>query len=371
MAGLPGNAMEKCVKIEAIDKNFRDEKSNGSGIAYHDALKDPFELEGFPWRDSEAGLRRLPLSLTDKEVNAGVLSLAMHCAGGVIRFRTSSHSIALRAGLECASDMSHMPRSGSMGFDLYGGSGKDMKYHGSGRPSAGAESIDLELCSNLPGTMEDWTLYLPLYSGVSKIEIGLAGNAEFQKPTPRAVARPVLFYGSSITQGGCASRPGNAYPAMLCRAIDAPQINLGFSGSAKGESAIAEAIAGLDLAAFVMDYDHNAPNVQHLNETHERFFRIVRAGKPDLPIIIVSKCDFKGGNDVVRRDVLRRTYENAFRAGDRRTCFVDGERLFGTEFRDACTVDGCHPNDLGFYRIFSGLLPFLQAAIDCSNEHGK
>ena len=218
--------------------------------------------------------------------------------------------------------------------------------------------------SGSPPAMTDWTLCLPLYGAASSIEIGLAPGAGLEPPTPHAIARPVLFYGSSITQGGCASRPGNAYSTMLCRALDAPQINLGFSGSGRGEPAVAEAMAGLDLAAFVMDYDHNAPNVQHLEKTHEAFFKIIRGRNPDLPIILVSKCDFWGtADDRERREVIRMTFDRAVQAGDRRVWFVDGETLFGTEDREACTVDRCHPNDLGFYRMYRTLLPVLEEAL--------
>jgi hypothetical protein len=150
---------------------------------------------------------------------------------------------------------------------------------------------------------------------------------------------------------------------MLCRAVDAPQVNLGFSGCGRGEPAVAEAIAGLDLAVFVLDYDHNAPTVAHLESTHAPFFNIVRSGNPSLPIILMSRCDFHGSPaDVERRDAIRRTYASAVAAGDTRVWFVDGETLFGTEDREACTVDGCHPNDLGFYRMFRTVLPVLEKA---------
>ncbi|MFA6103489.1 MAG: SGNH/GDSL hydrolase family protein [Victivallaceae bacterium] len=172
---------------------------------------------------------------------------------------------------------------------------------------------------------------------------------------------PVLFYGSSITHGGCATRTGNNYAAMLCRAVDAPLINLGFSGSGCGEIAIARAVADLKLSAVVMDYDHNAPSVNHLARTHESFFRALREKQPELPVIIMSKCDFKGTKDEIkRREVIRKTYENAVKAGDKKVWFIDGETLFGSENRDAC---GCHPNDLGFYRIYRAVLPVLQLAL--------
>jgi lysophospholipase L1-like esterase len=260
--------------------------------------------------------------------------------------------------------MNHMPRAGSAGFDLFGGAGPAIRYRKTVQPGSGQTEVEMPLVGDLPREMTDWTLYLPLYGTAAKIEIGVAPGSRLEAPTPHAVAKPILFYGSSITQGGCASRPGNAYTTLLCRALDAPQINLGFSGSGKGEPAVAEAIAGLDLAAFVLDYDHNAPSVEHLQATHEKFFDIVRRKNPDLPIVIMSQCDYHGFPvEQERRAMIRRTYENAARNGDRRVWFIDGETLFGTEDREACTVDGCHPNDLGFYRMFRTVLPVLAKAL--------
>ena len=352
------------MKIEEIDKNFQAAKVGNLDVCYYDALEAPYELEGFPWRDPALIFNRLPASFTEKDVNAGALSLAKCTAGGAVRFRTDSTYLTLRAVLAHSGDSNHMPRAGSAGFDLYSGSGKDIQYRKTVQPNSGQKKLETLLVSDQPKQMTDWTFYLPLYGAASKIEIGVAPGAKFEKPTPHAVPKPVLFYGSSITQGGCASRPGNAYTTMLCRAIDAPQINLGFSGSGKGEPTVAEVIAGLDLVAFVMDYDHNAPSLEHLKNTHEIFFKIIRGKNPGLPVIIMSKCDFWGSKlEQDRRDIIRQTYANAVKAGDKKVWFVDGETLFGMEDRDACTVDRCHPNDLGFYRMFRTILPTLEKAL--------
>lgn len=358
------NGAEPNMKIEKIDKNFQAAKVGNLNVCYHDALKGPFDLEGFPWRDPALVFNRLPSSFTEKDVNPGALFLSKQTAGGAVRFRTDSPYLTLRTVLAYSSDMNHMPRAGSAGFDLYSGSGKNIQYRKTVQPSYNQKDLETLLVEGLPKQMTDWTLYLPLYGSASKIEIGIAPGAELAQPTPHAVSKPVLFYGSSITQGGCASRPGNAYTTMLCRSVDAPQINLGFSGSGKGESAVAEAIAGLDLAAFVMDYDYNAPSLEHLKNTHATFSSIIRRKNPKLPVIIMSKCDFWGSQaEKDRRDVIRQTYEDAVRAGDKKVWYIDGETLFGLDDREACTVDRCHPNDLGFYRMFRTILPTLEKVL--------
>ena len=359
-------------KIEEIDNNFKAAKVNDIDVNYYNVINKPFSLEGFPWGNpAEGKFYRLPDDIkAPDEINSGALwnghSLT---SGGCVRFRTDATFICIRAKLANSMDMNHMPRAGSAGFDIYiGEAGKDCRHAGTAQPTPG--EIDLERVvfndPNLPSDMRDWRINFPLYGGTTCVEIGLPPNAKIEPPTPHKI-KPILFYGSSITQGGCASRPGNNYCSMLCRAVDAEQINLGFSGCGKGEPAVAKAIASLDLSVFIMDYDHNSPTAEHLKDTHEPFFKIIRKAHPNLPIIMTSMCDIWKDRDYenrsLRRDIVRKTYENAIAAGDRHVYYIDGETLFGTANREECTVDRCHPNDLGFYRMFENILPTLQKAI--------
>jgi len=217
----------------------------------------------------------------------------------------------------------------------------------------------------LPGGLRHYVLYLPLYNGLNELLLGFRPDAQLLPGrTPRR-EKPIVFYGSSITQGGCASKAGSCYTTILARRLDAAQVNLGFSGNGKGEANMAEYIASIPMTAFVLDYDHNAPTVEHLAATHEPFYRIVRETQPDLPIILVSMCDFDGKPLTAppRREVIRQTYANAVAAGDKHVYFVDGETLFGRTDRDMCTVDGTHPNDLGFLRMADALEPLLRSVI--------
>ena len=133
---------------------------------------------------------------------------------------------------------------------------------------------------------------------------------------------------------------------------------------------MANAIGKLKLSAFVLDYDHNAPTVEHLRATHEPFFKAVREAQPDLPVIMLSRCDYpnydreKIASANERREIIRRTYLNAIDSGDKKVWFIDGECLFGRDDRDACTVDNCHPNDIGFYRMYQNILPTLKTALE-------
>ena len=130
------------------------------------------------------------------------------------------------------------------------------------------------LLRNGNGLMRDYSLYMPLFNGVLSLEIGVDPNAKFEQPTSHKIKKPIVFYGSSITHGACASRTSLCYPALVCRDVDAPMVNLGFAGNAKGEPKMAELISKLDMSVFVYDYDYNAPNAAHLKKTHEKFFKI-------------------------------------------------------------------------------------------------
>lgn len=359
------------MKIEEIDRNFIPATIGETEFHFFPVTKPPFSLEGFPGSDADHPFRRLPSSLTTDDVNAGALFSGHHLtAGGAARFRTDSAQIAIRSRLAHSGDMNHMPRAGSAGFDIYRGTGRGSLHFGTAQPSPGEIDLARIIATHSGSGIFDWLLNFPLYGGAESVEIGILPGSRLEAPTPHTIAKPILFYGSSITQGGCASRPGNNYTSMLCRAVDAPQINLGFSGCARGEPGMARAIAAIDLSCFVYDYDHNAPSVEHLHTTHEPFFKIVRESRPALPIIMMSRSDFWFEVDdaacaanYARREVIMRTYLNARAVGDKAAYFIDGTNLFGVHDRDACTVDRCHPNDLGFYRMYENVLPILRSAL--------
>ena len=355
-----------CIAGEAIDSegmaaNFVQGEVGGTPVRFCDVRKAPFVVTGFPFCAGEdQPLRRLPSDLTKAEVNAGALSQAQCHSGGAVLFRTDSPVIALRASATNLKTMDRMPASGVFGYDLY-----ERRPDGTERFINNTRVKDgtARVGGPLARGMADYILYLPLYSGAECLEIGVSPDASFETPTPQRLPKPIVFYGSSITQGGCASRPANTYTTMICRALDAPQVNLGFSGSACGEPAIARAIATLDASLLVIDYDHNAPSVKFLADTHEPFFRIIREARPDLPVIFISRPDTMDGGVAPRREVIRKTYENAVAAGDRNVYFIDGEALFGPGGQNFCTVDGTHPNDLGFYRMYEGILPVVRQAL--------
>lgn len=331
-----------------------------SKLVFRNALDAPFTLHG----TTEEGYLRMPESRA-AAVSEGVSDL-MRCASGLrVRFSTDSPEIAIRCRLGKPCRLNIMPLLGSAGFDLYRESGGGEVFL---RPFFPPEDLETGYEFTIEtgeGPLRSYTIHLPLYTEVKELYIGVAEQAVISKGAAYRSLPPVVFYGSSITMGGCASRPGNSYTAILSRMLDIDFYNLGFSGNAKGEPEMAEYLAGIDMSALVLDYDHNAPTVEHLRDTYLPFFSLLRRRKPDLPVIMVSRPDFEANppDSVKRREIIRAAYDIALAGGDSRVWFCDGETLFGTDCRTDCTVDGVHPNDLGFYRMAKTLAPTLKQAL--------
>lgn len=289
--------------------------------------------------------------------------LGRRCAGGRVRFCTDSENILVRLTLAETKEDINIPLSGSGGADIYIGKGKEARFLGYVAPTVHVmHEITEEKLFRMPGSMETVTINLPRNDHLLSMEIGIEDGAVMAEAPEYDISKPIVFYGSSITEGGCASRPGNAYTSIVGRWLDADHRNMGFSGSAKGEAGFAEYLAGIqNMSLFVMDYDHNAPSPEHLQETHAPFFHVIREAHPNLPIVILSRPDTdKFPEDSRRRrDIIRQTYLEAVGAGDRKVWFVDGGTFFGSEGREECTVDGTHPNALGFMRMAQTLYPLL------------
>jgi len=321
-------------------------------LIYLDIRKEPFDLYGLYDPVNQPVFKRLPDELANK-CNFGVKNYYLNTAGGRIRFCTDSDYLCIQVFTPQINKMNHMTLLGSSGFDIY----EDFEARSVffNRFTAEVDTKDwYEMRIRFDyHKLRYFTLNFPLYNKVDKVYIGVQEDSSLDHGMQYRHKLPVVYYGSSITQGGCATRPGNAYEAIISRMCDTDYINLGFSGSALGEKEMAEYIAGIDMSIFVLDYDHNAPTIEHLRNTHESFFNIIRNKKPSLPIILLSKPDFSdySFDKLHRRNIIYTTYMNAVEKGDKNVYFIDGRSLFGDEYRDCCTVDGCHPNDLGFLRM--------------------
>ena len=338
-------------RIEDIDKNFKIETNiEKEGLKFYDSLQKPFEIYGVYMDGGK--FRRMPESVAEK-VNPGVLRLHADCAGGRIRFCTDSPFVAISAEYENVGDMSHFPLSGSAGFDLYINEGVEERYVKTFVPPRDTVNTKkLEALHEFGDVkMRAVTINMPLHSSIKNLYLRLCEKTQVELPAPYVNDKPIVYYGSSITQGGCASRPGNCYQGHISRRFNCDYINLGFSGNAKSEDAIIDYIKNLDMSIFVYDYDHNAPNPEHLKNTHEKMFKAIREQNPDLPIIIMSSPTWILDETwQERRDIIEQTYKNAISAGDKNVYFLDGKALMALCENNG-TVDNCHPTDLGFFSM--------------------
>ncbi|MBQ9151826.1 MAG: SGNH/GDSL hydrolase family protein [Clostridia bacterium] len=328
-------------------------------IRYFDPFEPPFDLYGFCQPHKLRAFQRLPDDIGEN-VNKGVRDLYRNTAGGRIRFSTDSDYVILRVELAHTMRAYHMPMTGSRGFDCFVDD-----------PDGGRSTFAGVLCCSGADKADGYfailhfktrqhrflTLNFPLYSDVTSLEIGLRENSTVGGGLPYRNRLPVVFAGSSITQGGCASRPGNCYQNMIARALNIDYLNLGFSGSFKAEDRIVDYMAQLPMSVFVSDYDHNAPTPEHLRETHCRMYQKIREKNPDLPYVMISRPDFirQAADSIVRRNIILDTYRYALDKGDQNVYFIDGESFFKGEWEDCCTVDGTHPNDLGFRFMAEGI----------------
>ncbi len=339
------------MNIEKIDKNFVVEtKIEREGIKFYDCRDEKFEIRGvIPPIDDEGIFLRMPEEVA-KSVSNGVAWLNTNTAGGRVRFKTDSPYVAINVEIANPCKMSHMPFSGSMNLDLYEKRDDGKEYY---LKSFISPEPKYEQLYDFPVVrMREVTLNMPLYSGIKKLYIGLSEDAVIEKCAPYSIEKPMVYYGSSVTQGGCASRPGNSYQGMISRRFDCDHINLGFSGNAKGEKEMAEYIAGLDMSIFIYDYDHNAPDADHLEATHKPMFDTVRKAHPELPIIMASRCDTNINSDTDRRyEIIKKTYDEAVATGDKNVYLIDGRTIMASIGACDGMVDGCHPNDLGFYAM--------------------
>lgn len=345
--------------IANIDENFKIKTDlNIKGIRFFDIQSASFKVYGV---FKEDGIyRRMPKEMA-AGVSNGVLELSSHNAGGRVRFKTDSPYVAIKAVYDDIGKMAHFAISGSAGLDLYNkeDNGEEI-YRATFIPpfdiTESFESI-AELGSK---KLRQITINMPTYSSLKDLYIGLDENSVIDFADDYKIKKPIIYYGSSITQGGCVSRPGNTYQSRISRRLDADYINLGFSGSAKGEDSMANYIKSLEMSAFVYDYDHNAPSAEHLLNTHERFFKIIRKKNPKLPIVIMSAPVFMPNKDWnIRKKIIKKTYINALTAGDKNIYFIDGKKLISLAGNEG-TVDNCHPNDLGFYSIAEKLGNMLE-----------
>jgi len=264
--------------------------------------------------------------------------------------------------------MNHFAPTGIKGLDLYCLHNGHWQFVDSGRPTGKVSQT--VIINHMDGNEREYMLYLPLYDGLKKLEIGIDPKAAIGDPLVDSPKRdkPVVFYGTSITQGGCASRTGMSYTNQLSRMLDRQTINLGFSGNGRLDLEIADAMADINASCFVIDC---LPNVtlEQMNEKYIPFLEIIRKKKPDVPILLVENIyyppmyfDQKTFETITEEnEALKNIYRIQKKGGDRNIFYMDAKNLIGNDSES--TVDGVHLTDLGFFRMSKNLYPMLRKII--------
>ena len=327
--------------------------SENMTLTFRDA---PLKVFGVPEYDRTGELRRLP----DEVIAATAVSekLGLRCPGARLGFRTDSESFTVHITFKTLEIDKGMSIYASQSASVFIGPHAESRFAGLVCPPD-YETLSFEKAFKKAPKMEDVLIFFPRNELIENISVTFAEGSEVLAPTPYRIAPPVVFYGSSITEGGCCSNHHNAYSAILSRKLDMDFVNLGFSGAAKGELSMAEYIAGLDMSLFVYDYDHNAPNCAHLRETHYPFYTRFRELRPDVPILMLSRPASESVYKNDNRDVILNTLHKAREAGDMNIEFIDGNTFFGPD-SELCFVDNVHPNDLGFYKMACTIEPVLR-----------
>ena len=335
------------------------------GLAWYDVSQ--WGVEGRGWDDTKRYYDRLP-GKAEGVVRGPVWSLSRHSAGMCVRFETDAAAISARYTLMSSSlAMPHMPATGVSGLDLYGKDAEGVwRWIAVARPSSIA--VKAQLADGLLPGRREYMAYLPLYNGVESLEIGVPQDTSFTPLAPR-LQKPIVYYGTSIAHGACASRPGMAFPAILGRRLDRPVVNLGFSGNGRMDPEVGALLAELDAGVYCIDCLPNmtAPDVA---ERTEPLVRQLRQSHPLTPIVLIEDRTYtntpllpsRRERHTTSRAAFRGAYERLLDEGVKGLYYVEGEHLLGDDSEAA--TDGSHPSDLGMMRMADALEPVLSQLLE-------
>lgn len=337
-------------------------------LIYHNA--DLFPLGGKISDDTETRYERLPSYLRGV-TRQPVWDLGKNTAGLYLRFASDATTIGLKWTLYENRIMNHMTATGIKGFDLYSYTNGKWVFVNSARPQPDAMKNEAVIVSNMKKEKREYLLYFPLYDGVTELEIGIDSLTTISQPEPGLLTsrKPVVCYGTSILQGGCASRAGMAHTNILVRRLNREFINLGFSGNGQLDYEIAGIMAGCDASVFVLDFMPNV-NVKQIEEKMEKFYSIIRSKAPLTPILFIENPVFPQGtfdlymqNTVAEKNkALHKIFDTLAAKGDKNIRIISSAAMIG--YDNEATVDGIHFTDLGFMRYADYLYPYIKQYLD-------
>ena len=320
------------------------------------------EAPAFDWRDGIADLAlegrgypltadpytRLPATFKDV-VTQSVWNLSRTTIGFHARFVTDSDEVMVRWKVGPATvPPPYFSYVFYCGIDVYARSADGVWRHRvAAAPDYASGEGELRLAWT-PG--EECMVYLPVRVSPERFAVGVKAGASFLPARPRATAKPVVHYGTSIVNGGVASRPGLVFPAIMSRLADVEVVNLGFSGAGKMELPMADVVAGVEASLYIVDCEWNM-HVALEETNYEPFVRRLRELRPGVPILLCGACTER---PVPREtEVFSRGVFEKLKAEDPAK-WADLHYLSGVDALpndDECTLDHCHPTDYGFLQM--------------------
>lgn len=335
-----------------------------SELKYVDGRELMLINQGFD--NTEIYYSRLPEDMKSA-TREEVWSLGLNSAGLALRFSSDSKTLAARWTLLNDFHMTHMAGTGIRGIDLYV-LGDDHNWHFVSTVQPRGKECENVFVRNMEGRMRDYMVYLPLYDGVEKVEIGVDSTAVIGGPKDRALTKkgkPIVFYGTSITQGGCASRPGMVYTSIISRELDKECINLGFSGNARMDKSMAEIVSRIDGEQYVIDCLPNC-TTQMLRDSAWYFMTYLLEAHPDVPVYMVENVmfsytivDVTSRNELIEKNAYwHDLYKRLRKEGYRNLKYIPTKGLTGPDYEGS--VDGAHQTDLGFLRMAGTFLKHLK-----------
>jgi len=370
----PIEAQEKTVpvkersasQIEKLDPEMAERAKADDGLSWHDVTTWGVEGRILPDAERKRWFDRLP-GAADGTVTNAVWNLSRHSAGMMVRFKTDATAIHVHYKLLNANlAMSHMPATGVSGVDLYARDAEGKwRWVQVTRPTS--QEVKAQLVSGLAPGLREYAAYLPLYNGVEFLNIGVPPNSKFESLEPRK-KKPIVFYGTSITHGACASRPGMAHPAILGRRFDMPVVNLGFSGNGKMHAEVGDYLTQIDASVYVIDCLPNM-NAKQVETRCVPLVKLIRAKKPDTPIVLVEDrrntnswiLPARDAHHTANHAALKNAFDMLRSESVGKLYYTPGDRLYGTDGDGA--TDGSHASDLGFFRQANVFEPVLRKAM--------
>lgn len=338
--------------------------------------------------ETERTYARLPRYVKDSIPEGRELWDRQQCSSGIgVRFATNSTRIGCKYTLYWDTHMIHMADTGLKGTDLYILEGDSVWRHvNTNRPYVKKDEngnktklVESTYVSNLDGKMHEYVIYFPLYDGIEDFSVKVDSGAVITKGSPEVINanRRIVAYGTSILQGGCASRTGMAATNIIGRELNCEVVNLGFSGEGKQDTYVARAMATIpDVDVFLLDPVPNCTEMMCDTLTYN-FVKTLRALRPDVPIVMLegpiypyARYDsFFGKYLPKKNDAFRRNYERLKAENPNNLYYVTSEGLDGPE--DDGTVDGIHLTDLGFLHYANKMIPILRPLLDAHSKCSK